>query len=293
MGKLRCDANISVMPKNAQSLGEKVELKNMNSFKGVKAALEYEIQRQIELLENNVKVVPETRLWDVEKNLTVSMRSKEQAHDYRYFPEPDLVPFVLDDEYIQKIRESLPELPQQRAQRFISDYQIPEYDAAVLTSDKYLAEYFEQCVRFYPKPKVVSNWLMTELLAQLNSRNLQARNLPIKPESLVAVFQMIDQGIISGKIAKEILPEMLDTKKEAGQIVQDKGLRQISDSGELEEIIQKVIAENPKPVSDYYQGQDKAFMFLIGQIMRHSRGKANPKIINQILKTELERRKNA
>ncbi|MFC1698442.1 Asp-tRNA(Asn)/Glu-tRNA(Gln) amidotransferase subunit GatB [Candidatus Omnitrophota bacterium] len=292
-GSLRCDANISVMPQEAQSLGEKVELKNMNSFKGVKAALEHEIQRQIELLENNEKVVPETRLWDVEKNLTVSMRSKEQAHDYRYFPEPDLVPFVLDDEYIQKIRESLPELPQQRAQRFISDYQIPEYDAAVLTSDKYLAEYFEQCVRFYPKPKVVSNWLMTELLAQLNSRNLQARNLPIKPESLVAVFQMIDQGIISGKIAKEILPEMLDTKKEAGQIVQDKGLRQISDSGELEEIIQKVIAENPKPVSDYYQGQDKAFMFLIGQIMRHSRGKANPKIINQILKTELERRKNA
>ncbi|NQT00071.1 MAG: Asp-tRNA(Asn)/Glu-tRNA(Gln) amidotransferase subunit GatB [Candidatus Omnitrophica bacterium] len=292
-GSLRCDANISLMAEDAKRLGQKVELKNMNSFKGVAQALEYEIQRQAELLNKNKSVVQETRLWDTQKCITVSMRSKEQAHDYRYFPEPDLVPFILDKEYIDQIKQSLPELPKQKAQRFVREFQIPEYDAGVLTQDKPLAEYFEACIKLYDQPKVISNWIMTELLAQMNSRNISVRQLQIKPKSFVALLEMIGQGTISGKIAKQILPQMLDTKKEAGDIVRDSGMQQIKDTGELKGIVGEVIAENPKPVDDYHQGKQGAFMFLIGQIMRKSRGKANPQIANQILKQQLERGEDA
>ena len=292
-GSLRCDANISLMPEEAKTAGEKVELKNMNSFKGVKQALEFEIKRQKALLDKKEKVVQETRLWDTKENATVPMRSKEQAHDYRYFPEPDLVPFVLDEEYIQKIKQSLPELPKARAERFLGEYKIPEYDAGVLTSDKYLANYFEECVRLYPKPKIISNWIMTELLAHLNSRNMEIRHLTVRPRSFVAIFQMLDEGTISAKFAKEIIPEMLDSKSEARDIVKEKGLVQISDTSEIEEIIQKVIRDNPKPGADYCKGKDNAFMFLIGQVMRNSLGRADPKIVNKILKEKLERRNNA
>ena len=292
-GSLRCDANISLMPEGAKSHGEKVELKNMNSFKGVKQALEYEQKRQKALLKNKKRVVQETRLWDAEKCETVPMRSKEEAHDYRYFPEPDLVPFILDDEYIQKIRQSLPELPKQRTERFIREYKIPEYDAGVLTAEKYLADYFEECVKLYPQPKIISNWMMTELLQNLNSRNINIRDLEMKPKIFVEIFKMMDAGTISGKIAKDILPKMLDEKREAGDIVKENRMQQITDTGELEKAIQEVIAENPKPVCDYYQGKTNAFTFLIGQIMRKSLGRANPKIVNEILKKRLERRENA
>ncbi len=289
-GSLRCDANISLMPKDGhQALGKKVELKNMNSFKGVKQALEYEVNRQRALLDKKSKVVQETRLWDVEKGATVSMRSKEEAHDYRYFPEPDLVPFVLDERYIQKVRESLPELPKEKAERFVRKYKIPEYDAGVLTSDKYLADYFEQCAQFYPRPKIISNWILTELLAHLNNRNTEVRYLKLKPKSFVAIFQMIDEGLITAKIAKEVLPQMLDGGFEARDIVKEKGLVQITDAGELKEIIQEVIAQNPKAVNDYHQGKANALTFLVGQIMRKSRGKANPEIANRILKEKMER----
>ena len=292
-GSLRCDANISLMSEQAKTAGEKVELKNMNSFKGVKQALEFEIKRQKALLDKKEKVVQETRLWDAKENVTVPMRSKEQAHDYRYFPEPDLVPFVLDEEYIQEIKQSLPELPKARAERFLREYELPQYDANVLTADKFMADYFEECVKLYPNPKIISNWIMTELLAYLNSRNMEIRQLSVKPRSFVAIFQMMDEGQISGKIAKEILPQILDSRGEARDIIKEKGLVQISDTSEIEEIIQKVIKDNPKPVADYYQGRDNALMFLIGQVMRNSLGRADPKIANKILKEKLERRDNA
>ena len=292
-GSLRCDANISLVSEEAKTAGEKVELKNMNSFKGVKQALEFEIKRQKALLDKKEKVVQETRLWDAKENATAPMRSKEQAHDYRYFPEPDLVPFVLDEEYIQEIEQSLPELPKARAERFLREYELPQYDANVLTADKFMADYFEECVKLYPNPKIISNWIMTELLAYLNSRNMEIRQLTVKPRSFVAIFQMMDEGQISGKIAKEILPQMLESKVEARDIIKEKGLVQISDTSEIEEIIQKVIRDNPKPVADYYKGKDNAFMFLIGQVMRNSLGRADPKIANKILKEKLERRDNA
>lgn len=292
-GSLRCDANISLMPKEANKFGEKVELKNMNSFKGVKQALEHEIKRQTELLNKKKRVHPETRLWDEKKQVTVSMRSKEEAHDYRYFPEPDLMPFILDDKYIHDIQNTLPELPCVRRARFISEYKIPEYDASILTADKYLAQYFENCVKIYTKPKVVSNWIMGELLAAVNARNLMIRDLELSPESFVAIFKMIDRGTISGKIAKELLPQMLDTKAEADEIVRNKGLVQISDTSQVDKFIDQVIAENPKPVNDFYKGKLNALGFLVGQIMRKSQGRVNPKITNQLLREKLERGKNA
>ena len=292
-GSLRCDANISLMPEGRNTPGEKVELKNMNSFKGVKQALEYEMERQKALLDKEEKVVQETRLWDALNCVTVSMRSKEEAHDYRYFPEPDLAPFVLDEKYIKKIKESLPELPKAKAERFVREYKLPQYDAGVLTCDKYLADYFEECVKLYPKPKVISNWIMTGLLAHLNERNIEVRNLKLKPKSFVAIFQMMDEGVINGKIAKGILPQMLDGKREARDIVKEKDMQQITDAKGVEEIVRQVIAENPKPVADYCRGKDAAFAFLIGQVMRKSGGRANPQIANKILKEKLGRRDNA
>lgn len=291
-GSLRCDANISVVSEDVE-VGEKVELKNMNSFKGVKQALEYEVNRQQRLLKQKKKITQETRLWDATRGVTILMRSKEEAHDYRYFPEPDLAPFILDEGYIQNIKASLPELPKSRAERFVREFKIPQYDAGVLTSDRYLADYFEECVKLYPKPKIISNWIMTEVLAHLNSRNMKIQQLNIRPKSFVDIFQMIDEGIISGKIAKDILSQMLDSKKEPRDIIKEKGLVQLTDSEEITCIVRNVIKENLKPVNDYYSGKREAFTFLIGQIMRKSKGKANPKIANEILKKELERRDNA
>lgn len=292
-GSLRCDANISVKPRGAKAHGEKVELKNMNSFKGVKEALEYEEKRQRALLDKKQTVVQETRLWDAEKAVTVLMRTKEQAHDYRYFPEPDLAPFVLGETYVQGIEKALPELARQRAERFEREYKIPAYDAKVLTSDKYLADYFEESVKLFAQPKIVSNWLMSELLAHLNSRHLEIRALTLRPKSFTALLEMIENNTISGKMAKEVLPKMLDTKKEAQEIIQESNLRQISDTGELSAVVRKVIADNPKPVADYYGGKPAAFTFLVGQIMRQSRGLANPAAANKMLKEELERRNHA
>ncbi|MBN3038047.1 MAG: Asp-tRNA(Asn)/Glu-tRNA(Gln) amidotransferase subunit GatB [Candidatus Omnitrophica bacterium] len=292
-GSLRCDANISVMPAGAKELGEKVELKNMNSFRFVKIALEYEAKRQIEALEGKEKVVQETRLWHEQKGITISMRSKEHAHDYRYFPEPDLVPFVLDDGYIQKIGESLPELSQEKKERFVEEYNIPEYDAGVLTADKYLANYFEECAKLYSKPKTISNWIMSELLAYIREKNLEVRYLKLKPRSFVEIFRLMDEGVISGKVAKQILPEMLESEKQARDIVKEKGLVQISDTSEIDKMAQEVIRDNPKPAADYRAGQANALSFLVGQIMKKSRGKANPQIVNKLLKQKLERGEDA
>lgn len=287
-GSLRADANISVRPKGSGELGVKAEIKNMNSFKAVKSALEFELNRQRAVLEGGGEIVQETRLWDADRGLTISMRFKEESFDYRYFPEPDLAPFVIEEEAIEEIRKTLPEPPDAKCSRFIRDYKIPEYDAKVLTRDLPLANYFEDCVKLYNEPKMIANWIMTELLSQLSSRRLEVEELPVKPASLVEMLKMINSGRISGKMAKDILGEMFDTGKEASEIVRTKGLVQISDEAELEKMIDKVLEENQKSVEDFHKGKQKALIFLVGQVMKQTQGKANPKKVNEILKEKLE-----
>jgi aspartyl-tRNA(Asn)/glutamyl-tRNA(Gln) amidotransferase subunit B len=286
-GSLRCDANISVRPRGETKLGTKVELKNMNSFKGVKLGLEYEAKRQVAAIGDNEKLVQETRLWDAEKNITVSMRSKEEAQDYRYFPEPDLVPFVVDKKTIEKVRKDLPELPEAKADRFIKEFGLSEYDANVLTSDVDFAGYFETCARSYKNTKTIANWLMGDIMAQMNVRNAGIKELGLTAEGLVALLNMIDSQVISGKMAKEVLLEAIETKKDPAVVVKEKGLSQISDTSKIEEVVSAVIAREAKTVADYKSGKKTAITFLIGQIMKETRGKANPGLVNEILKKKL------
>ncbi|MEW5803406.1 MAG: Asp-tRNA(Asn)/Glu-tRNA(Gln) amidotransferase subunit GatB [bacterium] len=288
-GSLRCDGNVSVRPVGAQGLGTKAEIKNLNSFRFLQKALEYEVQRQINLLEAGEKVVQETRLWDTEQNRTVSMRSKEEAHDYRYFPEPDLVPLHIDHEWTEKIRSCLPELPEAKVERFVRDYQIPRYDAGVLSATQALADYYEACVALFPHPKVVSNWLMGDVLRELNSRNIDISKSPVSPKALSDLLKMIEQGIINNKIAKPIFEEIFETGKPAEQIVREKGLIQISDEAELEKIIDHILTENPSVVEDWKKGKKQAMGFLVGQVMRATSGKANPALVNEILQRKLMR----
>ncbi len=287
-GSLRCDANISLRPVGSKGLGIKIELKNMNSFKGIRSALEFEIRRQEGILKRGEELFQETRLWDEEIEETASMRTKEEAHDYRYFPEPDLAPFIIEEKEIREIASVLPEFPNQRRERFIRDYKIPNYDASVLTSDKPLADYFEECIKIYNKPKIVSNWIMTELLGQMNLRKIKIEDLKLKPLDLIGMLKMIEQGTISGKIAKEIFAEMIATTKSATTIVREKSLQQLSDREQLENIIEKVFNENSKSVEDYLKGKENAFMFLVGQVMKETKGKANPHLVNEILKKKLK-----
>ncbi|MDP3790200.1 MAG: Asp-tRNA(Asn)/Glu-tRNA(Gln) amidotransferase subunit GatB [Candidatus Omnitrophota bacterium] len=286
-GSLRCDANISLSPAGSGKLGTKTELKNMNSFRWVKNALEYEVKRQASLLDSGEKMTQDTRLWNVEKGVTISMRSKEEAHDYRYFPEPDLVPFVVSKELVEGVRKNIPELPKQKMNRFISQYSIPEYDAFVLTQEKATSEFFEQAVSVYNNPKSISNWIMGSINAILNEKNTDIGGTKLLPESLADMVKMIDEGVISIKIAKEILSEMADKGESPRSLVEKKGLAQISDTGELENIIEKVIKANDKSVSAYKGGKKNALEYLIGQIMKETRGKANPKIVNEILVKKL------
>lgn len=286
-GSLRCDANVSVRPVGAAEFGTKTELKNMNSFKALQKALEYEIERQIDILEDGGEVVQETRSWNENKGITVSLRSKEEAHDYRYFPDPDLVPLVIDREWVERIRETLPELPDERKRRLIEEYGLPEYDATVITSSKDLADYFDRCLQYFGDAKKVSNWIMAELLRLLNARDLEAADCPVSPEQLAELLQLIDKGTISGKIAKQVFEEMFDTGKTAAAIVKEKGLEQISDAGELERIVEQVIADNPDPVADYRNGKKQAIGFLVGQVMKATRGKANPQLVNELLRKKL------
>ena len=285
-GSLRCDANVSIMPEGAKEFGTKAEIKNMNSFKGVQKAVEYEINRQIKVVEAGQKVVQETRLWDVDREVTVSMRSKEEAHDYRYFPEPDILTIFIED--TQSIEKSLPELPRARRKRFIEEYQIPAYDAGVLTADKALADYYEQTVGFFNKPKVVSNWVMGELLKQLKQANLSISQSRISAEDLADLLKKIDSGIISQQNAKDVFEEIFSTGKRAEEIIKEKGLEQINDESEIENLIKEIIEQNPKSVEEYKQGKKKALGFLIGQVMYKTKGKANPKIVNQILIKRME-----
>lgn len=286
-GSFRCDANVSVRPVGSTELGTKTEVKNMNSFKNVQRALEYEIRRQVGLIRSGKKVVQETRLWDAEAGVTRTMRTKEYAHDYRYFPEPDLVLMEIDPEWVEEIRRSLPELPAQRLERFIRDYNLPEYDAKVLISRKALADYFESCVSSFPKPKVVSNWIMVDLLGALNARGMDIEEFPVPPSRLAELLRFVEDGTINQRTAKDVFSEMIDTGKGPEEIVKSKGLLQISDERMIEEIVEKVLAENADAVESYRKGKEKAFGFLVGQVMRETKGKANPQIVNRILKERI------
>jgi len=285
-GSFRCDANVSVRPAGAMELGVKVEIKNMNSFRNVQKALEYEIRRQIKALEDGEALVQETRLWNADQEITLSMRSKEHAHDYRYFPDPDLVPLVVERAWIEEIRRSLPELPEAKRRRFVRDYGIPEYDAGVLTASKELAEYYETCVRAQHDPKAVSNWVMVELLGRLNKDGKDITQSPIPPDRLAALLGLLTTGTISGKMAKAFFDEMYASGADPAEILKKKG-GQITDAGELEGIVRAVVEAHAGPAGEYRGGKETAFNFLIGQVMRATKGKANPQLVNDLLKKVL------
>jgi aspartyl-tRNA(Asn)/glutamyl-tRNA(Gln) amidotransferase subunit B len=287
-GSFRCDANVSIRPQGAEKLGTRTELKNLNSFKHVEKALLYEISRQKETLLDGGQIVQETRLWDPAKNKTISMRGKEEAHDYRYFPDPDLLPLGIDDDWIQRIKNSLPELPDQKKKRFMDQHGLPAYDAELLTSDRELADYFEDCVRLFPQPKTVSNWVMGSLLGLLNARGKGIEVSPVTAENLAQLLALVEEGVISGKIAKAVFDEMAQTGKPAKKIVEEKGLVQITDTDAIDEVISQVIANNPKEVEAYKNGKTKLMGFFVGQVMKATRGKANPKLVNEILRRKLE-----
>ncbi|RJP65540.1 MAG: Asp-tRNA(Asn)/Glu-tRNA(Gln) amidotransferase subunit GatB [Candidatus Abyssobacteria bacterium SURF_17] len=288
-GSLRCDANISIRPKGATTLGVKTEVKNMNSFKAVQKALEYEVARQEKVLAEGGIIVQETRLWDADRGVTRSMRSKEEAHDYRYFPEPDLIPLIVDDTWINEIRARLPELPHQRKRRLQEDYGIPEYDAGVLTASKYTADFFEQAARLYSDAKSVSNWVMGELQRYLNQEGIEIQRCKVTPEKLAELLKLIDDGVISGKIAKDVFGEIFRTGEHPAAIVKAKGLVQIADEDALVPVVNRVIEENPGPVADFLSGNERTFGFLMGQAMKATKGKANPKALNKILRERLKK----
>ena len=290
-GSFRCDANVSVRPARSETLGTKIEIKNLNSFKAVEKALEYEIERQIDTLSEGGRLVQETRLWDENREETRSMRSKEAAHDYRYFPDPDLLPLVIDDAWIAKIRASLPELPAARKARFISDYRLPAYDAELLTSRKDVADYFESAVKTYTNPKALSNWIVGDLFRVLKERKLDEQinilTWPIPALHLAEMVQLIDRGQISGKIGKTVFEALLDSGKSPQQIVSEKGLEQVSDTRSIGTAVEQVLAANPKQVEQYKAGNEKVFGFFVGQIMKVTQGKANPQKVNEILREKL------
>jgi len=286
-GNLRCDANVSVREKEAEELGTKLEVKNMNSFKGVEKALTYVMKMEIDALRASRKIAQQTLLWDAEKERVYSMRTKEESQDYRYFPEPDLVTLVVEQKWIDEISKSSPELPDRRKKRFVEDYKIPEYDAEVLTATKELADYYEDCIRTFPSPKMVSNWVMVEVLRELKERKIEINDFKIKPGELSFLLKEIDKGEISGKMAKEIFAEMAETGKSAEDIIKAKGLIQLSDRGKIEKIVEEVLKENQGEVQKYLSGKDKIFGFFIGEVMKKTKGKANPKRVNEILKEKL------
>lgn len=286
-GSMRCDANISLRPVGTEKLGTKTELKNMNSFRNVQRALEFEIRRQRALLEKGETIIQETRLWDTGRNTTVSMRGKEEAHDYRYFPDPDLVAIVIDEQWIERVRGSLPELPDAKRERFMRDYELPPYDAQVLTSSKALADYFEAAVQRFAQPKLVSNWIMSELLRELKKDEKDIEGCQVTPRQLAELLELIDKDIISGKIAKSVFQEMYTTGRSAAGIVDDQGLKQVKDESAIESVIDEVLAENNKEVELFRGGKEKLFGFFVGQVMKKTKGKANPKLVNEILRKKL------
>lgn len=287
-GSMRCDCNVSVRKVGDTKLGTRTELKNINSFRFVEKAIEYEIERQIDLVERGEKVVQETRLWDPDKNKTFTMRSKEDAQDYRYFPDPDLLPVVVSDALISKLQSELPELPLARKARFVSAHGLPEYDAEVLTTEIELANYYEETAKICGNYKGASNWIMTELLRELNDAHLEITASPIKPAQLGQLIALIDKGTISGKIAKTVFAEMWQTGKDPEVVVKEKGLVQVSDPAAIEKLVDEVLAANAQQVEDHKSGKKKnLFGFFVGAVMKASKGQANPELVNQILQKKL------
>lgn len=288
-GSLRCDANVSVRKKGDPQLGVKTEIKNMNSFKAVRKALDYEANRQISILKKGGRLRQQTRLWNETLQVTEEMRSKEEAHDYRYFPDPDLVPFTVDNKWIEKITAQVGELPLQRKERFLKDYNLSEYDAGVLTSVKHMADYFEECVTRYPKPKIIANWIMGELAALLKSGKTGIENSPVTPENLVKIVMQIEEGRITGNIAKKVLQECFNTGKKPEEIIEEQNLVHIRDEETINEVIRETVKENPKALNDYKNGKEQAVSYLIGQIMRKTKGQVNPVILKKNLLEYLNR----
>ncbi len=289
-GSLRCDANISVRPVGQKEFGTRTELKNMNSFRALQKALEYEAERQIEVLEDGGRVIQETRTWDEARGITLSMRSKEEAHDYRYFPDPDLVPMVISQQWIEEIRQTLPELPDARKERYVTDYALPVYDAEVITGSKELSDYFDEGLKHTANAKALSNWVMGELLKYINTSGLSVAGVdfPIPPANLAELVELIDRGDISGKIAKDVFADMQEKGERPSVIIEARGLKQISDEGAIAAVVNEVIAKNPQSVEDFRNGKDKAIGFLVGQVMKATKGQANPGVVNQLLRDKMK-----
>jgi aspartyl-tRNA(Asn)/glutamyl-tRNA(Gln) amidotransferase subunit B len=287
-GSLRCDANVSVMKKGATTFGTRAEVKNMNSFKNVAKAMEVEVERQVELIEKGGTVVMETRSWDADKSETRSMRSKEAAHDYRYFPEPDLVPLVLSDERIQEIRKALPELPEAKRARLIQQYALPDYDAGVLSGHAALADYFEVVAKASGNGKAASNWVMGELLAALKKLDLGIDSSPVSAQQLGSLIQLIDSKVISGKIAKDVFAKMLESSEDPKKIVEREGLLQVTDSGAIEAVVDDAMKANPLVVEEFRSGKEAVLGFMVGQVMKLSKGKANPALVNELLRKKMK-----
>ena len=289
-GSLRCDANVSVRRIGEQKFGTRTELKNINSFRFVQKAIDYEVNRQIEVIESGGQVVQETRLWNSLEERTVSMRSKEEAHDYRYFPDPDLPLLVVDSEWLKTVQQSMSELPESRRERFMKEYALSEYDAGVLTTTRALADFFEETAKLCGQAKTAANWIMGDLLRFYNDNNVDLKDLsdsPLTPTMLASMISLVDKGTISGKIAKTVMEEMYQSGKDPQQIIEEKGLVQISNAAEIERIVNQILEENPKPVQQYRLGKTGNFGFFVGQVMKATGGRANPQTVNEILKKRL------
>jgi aspartyl-tRNA(Asn)/glutamyl-tRNA(Gln) amidotransferase subunit B len=287
-GSFRCDANVSIRPWGQKKFGTRAELKNINSFRFIKQAIEYEVGRQAEILEDGGRVIQETRLFDAGTGMTRSMRGKEEAHDYRYFPDPDLVPLVISPDWIERVRQELPELPEAKLERFVREYGIPRYDAEVLTADQAMAGYFDACVQLHGDGKTCSNWVMGEVQRRLNDEGIGIAASPVSPELLVGMLKRLDDQTISGKIAKTVFDAMWKSGQSADAIIEEQGLKQVTDTGAIEAVIDQIIAANPGQVEEYRSGKEKVFGFFVGQVMKASKGKANPAAVNDLLKTKLQ-----
>ena len=287
-GSFRCDANVSVRKKGADAFGTRAELKNLNSFRFIERSLDYEISRQIDLVKKGGTVIQETRLFNAEQGVTYSMRGKEEAHDYRYFPEPDLLPVTVDDAWVESVKKTLPELPMEKMERFMREYGLPRYDVEILSSDRELARYFEEVLALFPDAKTVSNFIMTELLRELKNGNVSPKDSPVKPAQFAELLSLIKDGTISNKIGKEIFPDLYRSGASPGQYVREKGLLQISDEGAIVGIIDAVIARSPKEVADFRAGKEKLLGFFVGQVMKETKGKANPALLNELLLKKLK-----
>lgn len=288
-GSMRCDINISVRPQGETEYGTRTELKNINSISAAQRAIEYESKRHIEVIEDGGSIVQETRRWDDAKGKTFPMRDKEEAHDYRYFPDPDLVPVYLTDERIEEIKAAMPELPAVKRARYIAEFGLPEYDAEILTMSKYTARLFEECVAIYPEAKAISNYIMVDLARLLNENNIEPKDIPVTAEGLTDVLKLVQDGVINSSVGKQVFEEMFKTGKDPAQIVEEKGLKQIDNADEILSLVQQIIRDNPKPVADYKGGNAKAMTFFVGQVMKATKGKANPKTVNELVKAELDK----